>query len=238
MKTKLLFSMILVGWLTACDNSGFKNATGNQTQGGGTVDNSATWQSVKTETDSAADGGTYAGLAMISVDQARETLNLSLPLPPLAILPLSLVAFQELPGTTIQSQTLPDGTETWVLAIPLKYVLRGAQLRAFNTLPNGDPLPYLPTGEVNGLSIALPQKPDYRISLYIAVGAAAVFIETPNWEIPSYLSLWTIVKNRAKTRQIGYFQIVPNKNNFSSGIYLAAKLPADIARVLGTVVRF
>jgi len=241
---KLLSIMILAATIAACGPKGAIQQKNQSTNNNGQSDENSgdttqAWTQMKTETDSAPTSGSYANTIMISIDQTRQTLNLSLPLPPLAVLPVSLVAFKELPGTTIQSETLADGTEVWVLAIPLKYVLRGAQLSPMGVLPNGDPLPFFPAGEANGFSVSLPQNPKHKITIYLAVGAAAVFIETPNWEFPAGTpAIWALVKNRAKTRQIGFLQIVPNKGNFSSGVYLAAKLPADIARALGTIVKF
>jgi len=249
MKTKILVTVTLAAMIAACGPQGVQkqtslnNSNGNhsgQDSGGGADNGGGTnsWQQMKTEVDSTAVGGQYDGMLMITLDPARQTLNLILPLPPILVMPLSLVAFKELPGTTIQSETQPDGKEAWVIAIPLKYVLKGANLNPTLTLPNGNPLPYVPAGEITGFSVSLPQNPKHRITVYIGLGYAAAFIETPDWEIPSWLAPWAVIKNRSKTKQIGFIQLVPNKGTFSSGVFVAARLPNDITRILGTIVQF
>lgn len=248
MKTsKLLSIALLATMMSACSqqgsmklasNTGTGSTNAGQTVGGG--DTTQNWQSVKAETDAVAEGTTYSGMQMVSIDQTRQTLNLILPLPPLVMLPISMMTFKEIPGSSLESSTLADGKNVWILAIPLKYILRnGVQLNPMGVLPNGDPIDYLPSGETNGVSLTLPQNPNHRITIYLTVGAVAAFIETPNWEFPEgWPKIWTVVNNKSKTKQIGFFEIVPNKGTFSSGVYLAAKLPADIARVLGTMVKF
>lgn len=243
--TKLLSLFLLATTIVACSQqgslklgSGTSGSNTGQSAGGG--DTTQNWQSVKAETDAVAESSSYAGMQMISIDQNRQTLNLILPLPPLAMLPLSMITFREIPGSSMESSTLADGTNVWILAIPLKYVLRnGVQLSPMGVLPNGDPIDYLPSGETNGISLSLPQNPNHKVTIYLTVGAVAAFIETPNWEFPAgWPKVWTVVNNRNKTKQIGFFEIVPNKGTYSSGVYLAAKLPAEISRLLGTMVKF
>jgi len=136
----------------------------------------------------------------------------------------------------------PDGSSQMGVTIPLKYLLKGAALGNFTQLPNGDPIPFMPAGEMTGVEVDFPQNSKYRLHLYLAVSAAAVFIETPDWSFPPEVALLgTIgfpVKNVSKTQINGYFAIVPNKGTFASGVYVASRLPTDVAILLDDLVRF
>lgn len=234
--------------LAACSGS-FKSTEqlssnpNNQNNGQGAtppIDNTQTWDKVTQEVNSKADGGFYDGRTMIRIDKTRQSIILTLPLPDMFFLSLSAVSLSQMPGASVEEVDNADGSKSWAFVIPLHYIIKGAAFSNFNTLPNGDTLPYLPAGEISGFAIQFPEKPNYRIYLYIAVNAAAVFIETPDWEIPPEFSFLpgVPVKNEAKTRTIGYFKLIPNKSTYASGVYLAARLPSDLARTINDLIQY
>lgn len=192
----------------------------------------ADWSKVQQDVNSNADGGTYNGQQLVRLDVARQALVLTLPLPPTFTIVMpdnSMAISSNLPGITIETSFNGD-QENWSVVVPLRYVLRGANVSSALTLPNGNALPFLPSGEINGLTLSFPQKPDFKVHLYFTINAVAAFVETPNWQTNWGVGVY--VKNQTKTRIIGYMSIVPNKGTFSSGVYVAARLPDDVARAL------
>jgi hypothetical protein len=103
-------------------------------------------------------------------------------------------------------------------------------------------MPFMPSGESRGFAINFPQKPKYRLHLYFVANAVGVFIETPDWKLPEELSLIpTIgfpVRNLRQTQINGYFAIVPNKGNYSSGLFVASRIPRELAFQLDQILRY
>jgi hypothetical protein len=130
---------------------------------------------------------------------------------------------------------LPDGTEAWIVSVPLNLILHGATTNStFNTLPNGDPLPFFPSQEVDGLSVTLPSRPGYSVTLYIGVKAVAVFVGIPALNLP--IGFGVNVINSTQTRDIGYFALIPKQGTFAAGVYLAAQIPTDLAQIINSLM--
>ncbi len=119
-----------------------------------------------------------------------------------------------------------------VVKLPLKNVLRGVDLLETATkLPNGDVLPKMPAGEPASLGLTLSAKKNVKMNIYIAIEAVGVFVETPfDYPFPGYLSL--PLKNEAQTQILGWFTLVPRKNNFNSGFFISFKLPLEVSEIL------
>lgn len=205
-------------------------------------DQTKTWDDVRRKTDGAVDGWKYDGQFVIQVDAPNQALILVLPLPPIFLLPVIAMPLPQLPGASIFPLTQPDGTSSMAVRIPLKYLVKGAQLNNYNSLPNGDPLPFMPAGENRGFAIAFPQNPKYRLHLYMTANAAAVFVETPDFNLPEQ---WIIlpnlgfpVKNQDKTQIVGYMAIVANRGTHSSGVYVASRIPRDVAILIDELIRY
>ncbi len=258
--SKLIILTALTGSMMACGN-GFNAAsdgpiseanlaasTGN---GAGSVMDPATgntifsekaWGEVARAIDGEVEGGTNSGALVIQVDKARQSLVLQLPLPPIFNLAISAMAIPELPGASVEMVVQSDGSRVASVVIPLKYVIKGAMFSDYGKLPNGDAIPYIPAGEAKGFAISFPQRPKYRMHIYLAVNAAAVFVETPEWNLPDqFASVPTIgfpVKNHNKTQINGYFAVVPNRSEFSGGVYVASRIPPKLAIMIDELVRF
>lgn len=258
------FSFVLIASLVACGpKSGFKSADlssaipgDNSEQGGGGggggngggVDLGPAWDKVEHD-NNGVDDNNRAKMQVI-IDRKKEVLQLVLPLPDIFLVAIGTTAVKQLPGTTIDEVEL-DGDKAWALSIPLKYVLKGATLpEKFDSLPNGDSLPFFPSGEVQGLTIQFSQNAKYSIRLYLAVNAVALFVTTPDMDQPlqelfppEYQSVTRPMRikkfvNKDKTAQVGYLEVILPKGSYNSGIYMAAKLTHDTAVTLQKILKY
>lgn len=181
-------------------------------------------------------GGTNNNALVIQIDKVHQSLLFVLPIP--MIIPIiSQIEIPDLPGAYITSYSRPNGGgDSLAVSIPLRYVIKDGIFMPNQKLPNGDDLPYVPAGELPGFAIQFPQMPEYQIHLYIGVNVAAVFAELPDVGFP--LGFLLSVKNQAKTKVVGAIGYVTPKFTYPGGIYLAAQLPADLARVIDDLIRW
>lgn len=218
--------------------------TDDGTGGGGGSRNPGdrSWDDVRRKTDGAVDGWKYDGQFVIQIDAENQALVLVLPLPPIFLMPVSAMPIPELPGASLFPLTQPDGTSSMAVRIPLKYLIKGSSLTSYNRLPNGDPLPFMPVGENRGFAIAFPQNKNYRLHLYVSANAAAIFVETPDFKLPEQWiilpSLGFPVKNQDKTQVVGYFAVVANRGMHNSGVYVASRIPRDVAILIDDLLRY
>lgn len=248
-QTNLATSLVLTGVLfgaialTGCNQSikmvePFPQNTGQDVQ---EIPAPPDWQPVAKAVNGKVDGSPMNGKLMVQVDPANQAIVIYLPLPlNLINFPVNNIEIPQLPGASIFKVDQADGTTQLGVRVPLKYLLNGAQLAAKNTLPNGDPLPFMPiTGNV-GLAIPLPGTPGMVLNFYMSANAAAAFIELPQIVLPdiwNMISLGFPIKNADKTQVVGYFAFVPNKSTFASGVYVAGRLPTQIAEIIGTLIK-
>lgn len=184
--------------------------------------------------------GDKVGRLMVQLDKANEAVILILPLPGqiLSLLGgLATTQIPNLPGAKLV--VMPD--KSIGISIPLKYIVRNASFKDpqfQNTLPNGDTLPAFPAGE--GAQFALQITGKYIVHVYVGVKAAAVFIETPDWDsaldcgsLPICPSLgpWEI-RSQNKQQILGYLAFVLKKGAFHSGAYVTTQFPDDLARFI------
>lgn len=249
---KALCAVLMSSTLMAC-GSGFQSQENSSAAAGTGGDNISlgdgsqvttekAWNMVQSGVDGTVEGGTNSGSLVIQIDKARQSVILILPLPPIFLLPISGMSIPELPGASVEMVDQPDGSKAMGVVIPLKYIVKGGTFGDYGKLPNGDNVPFIPVGEARGFAISFPQKPSYRLHIYFAVNAAAVFIETPDWKFPDELALLPTmgfpVKNEEKTQVVGYFAIVPNRGSFASGVYVAARIPRQLAIVIDELIRY
>lgn len=195
----------------------------------------------KVEFNSIANGGSNNGELVVYIDRANQSLVLVTPIP--VLIPIfNPIDIPDLPGAVIFSYRDTVNGQFYLAAnVPLEYIIHGAQFSEPQRLPNGDRLPYVPAGELPGFAISFPGQPDYRIHLYVGVNVAALYTELPKFDIPPEICLlgclWPVT-NRAKTRTVGALGLVPNKAQFPGGVYLAAQLPPELARVIDELIRW
>lgn len=237
-------------FLTACGGkSGFQSLDSSSLVGGSSTSQGSggtdpgktpvggespmTWE--KVEMNGYPSGGNYKGHLVIYIDKAKQSLLMVLPIP--ALIPIvAPVNIPDLDGAYLTSYMDASGSTSLAVNIPLRHIVREGKFMPDQRLPNGDPLPFVPAGELPGFAIEFPQMPRYQIHLYVGVNVAAVFAELPDVGLP--FGFISQVKNKTNTKVVGAIGYVPPKNNFDGGMYLAAQLPADLARVIDELIRW
>lgn len=229
------------------DTPGGNNGSGNSNN----PDLQKAWTEVAdgTEAKTASATGTSGlfmptGTFVVRIDKARQGLQFIIPIPASFNIPIVAMPIPSIPGGMIEQVFQPDGSKAMGVLIPLSYMLKDSSFGDYGTLPNGSPVPFLPFGKVHGFALSFPQNPNYRLHLYMAVNGAAVFIETPHWQIPSQVNgipIPTIgfpLYNKNKTQQVAFFAVVPNQGVYSSGIYIASRIPDQMAALIDDLIRF
>ncbi len=218
---------------------GSGNDNGGDAGGGPVLRNS--WESIKGAVDGKVEGSGFDGQPIIQVDEANESLVFLLPIPfPTLLIPVTSFNIPQLPGALVYQVTDINGGTSIAVRIPLKYMIKGANLAPYNTLPNGDPLVRMPAGENRGFVIAFPETPDIKLNLYLATNAAAAFLEIPALKLPDEwlrLTLGFPIKNRTGTQEVGYLALVPNKGTSNAGVYVASRLPTSLAISMDELLR-
>lgn len=243
---KLFVSLLAISALTlsACgskngfdsvlpSNGSNNNGQGENNNGGGTTPVNP-WDSI--EYKGIANGGPSNNSLVVYIDKVNQALILVLPIPAIPIPIIAPKPIPELEGAYLTSYTNTDGSVSMAVSIPLSKIVRGGSFMPNERLPNGDRLPYVPAGELPGFAIEFPQMPKYQIHLYVGVNVAAVFIELPDVGLP--FSWISPVKNASKTKEVGAIGYVAPKGNYDGGMYLAAQLPADLARAIDDLIRW
>lgn len=249
MKTlKTLGVLVMSGLLISCAKGYQTAGSGDGTNNGSNIsDVSGAWAKVQEKTESQVEGGQYSNQLLIKIDKENQAIILILPLPPIFLASFTQFDVPDMPGVTVKPITNEDGGTSIAVSIPLRYVHKNTEFRDFLTLPNGDKLPFMPVGEMSGFAVSFPNQPKYRLHVYVAVSAAAVFVETPDMDkywndltdhLPIIPQLGFPIKNKKYNQTVGYFSAILPKSSFSSGIYVASKLPNDIAQLINELIRF
>jgi len=238
----LIFCSIL---LTGCGKNGFQSIapTGSDSNGGQGTDGGTgggsggetppTWE--KVEMNGYPTGGTNAGQLVIYIDKANQSLLMVLPIP--MLFPVyAPIPIPDLEGAYLASYTDAQGGTSLAVNVPLRHLVRDGEFGANERLPNGDPLPYVPSGELPGFAIQFPHSNTHKIHLYIGVNVAAAFVELPDFGLPFGATF--PVKNAAKTKTVGAIGYVTPKGAFAGGVYLAAQIPDELAAVIDDLIRW
>lgn len=198
------------------------------------------WESLSQDVTGYVSGGSYDGQLLVEIDPLRQAILLRLPLPPIFLAPL-VTKELSLSGLKMEYQKT-DNQYQLVLVVPIQYLIKGAQLDRYGLLPNGDPIPFIPSGEARGFAVNFAAQSKYRLHLYFVANAVAAFVETPDWILPEELSflptLGFPIYNQARSKTNGYFAIVPNKGVHASGVYIASRLPRELAAQLDQILRY
>lgn len=179
----------------------------------------------KLDLSSQIDGGIYDGYQVTAIDKVKNLLILRLPIPGNLPIEMSLPFPQQ---KDILVEAITEGGHSYLqVSIPLKYITRGITTVPAQRLPNGDPLPKMPSGELPSLGLAFPGKAATK--LYIGVNAVGLYIET---SFNPYLALSLPIKNQAGTQIWGYFSLVPEKASYQGGFFLSFQLPNSVAKII------
>jgi len=165
---------------------------------------------------------------IISLDKVNKTLIISAPLPENPLGAVGHVDLAELPGAYIEIG--PDNSGEWELrlVVPLRY-FKNVDLADPHALPNGDPLPSVPGGELPRIAAHI-QNSKGELYLYLSSTIFAVFVPTPG--INPTIGLTLPIKNRKKTKILGYLSTVPEKKPYPGGVFASFMIPLELARII------
>lgn len=250
MKTLKTLPLLAMSVLLISCGKGYQTLAGSEGSNDGSsvvTDPVAAWTKVQEATASQVEDGQYANQLLIKIDKENQALILVLPIPPIFLSSFSEFEVPDMPGVVVKPVTNEDGGQSIAVSIPLRYIHKNTEFRDFLTLPNGRALPFMPVGEMNGFAVSFPNQPNYRLHVYVAVSAAAVFVETPSmdkyWDdikayAPILPKLGFNIKNKKYNQVVGRFEFVLPVSTYSSGVYIASKLPNEIAQLINELVRF
>lgn len=174
-------------------------------------------------------GGSYDQLLAVDFDVPTESLILNIPLAMNPFIAETSGQISQLKGVTYSTSSSKEGNKYLSIRVPIKYVMKGVSKLNPARLPNGDPLPRIPAGELPGLALKLFKDQEVSLHLYIGVEVVAVYIQTP---FNPYLGLTYPIKNQAGSKVVGYFVTIPEKEAYQGGFFLSHTLPQDVARYL------
>lgn len=239
--TVTLISLIGCGQSLKTDSDA---SSGNTSQGQNNTNNPGqntptppTWDQVSLE--GRLNQGSYNKMLVVYIDQTNQSLMMILPVPVL----VPFYQTQSFPGMTdakLKTITNPDGSYSLAVTVPLKHLIKNGELVNPQKLPNGNPLPFVPDGELPGFALSIPGfTGTLKVYLYVGASAAAVFTELPDLGLPIASTEFILpVENKSKTKVIGAFGYIPKKGNFANGMYLATTLPEDLTKLIDDLIRW
>lgn len=234
----LLTSM---GLMTGCGQgfsaAGTAGSNSSSSVGGGSNSSPAADQAFKAmQVDGTVTGGNDTSTQTIEIDKTNKMLIARMPVPLGSILSgvAAVVPIKEIPGATLGVENGAGGSAI-VLRIPLAALLKGVDILPSTRLPNGDPLPAIPDGELPSVAVQLSKIAGLTIkpTIYLAPSVIALYLESP---FDPYLALTLPIQNSSKTRTWGYLSSVPVKGAYKGGFFMSLKLPDDLARIIDDVL--
>lgn len=244
----LMTSLVLAGMLSACSkNNGFDASSvntstpGNNSQdtgSGGTDGGGGTTNTLdRVDLKGYVSSGDYESLKSIDFDKTRGELVLTLPLGMDMMVPQITGSLSQYPDIIFQTTKGSDGRTYFVVRVPVKYVLRGVNSTTPTRLPNGDPLPGVPAGELPSVGFTMNAGDGRRVYIYLGVEVIAVYVESDLLKCPTNfpICISTIpipIYNQNRTQQLGNLALVLGKNGTKGGFYMATKIPPAIAKIL------
>ncbi len=179
-------------------------------------------------------GGLNDGDLAIDIDKENNALLLILPLSGVLI-DINESTIPELRGVRIFPYTDSNGNMRLAVSVPFEHILHGVKTGDPKKLPNGDPLPAIPNGELPSFALNIGKSQNIQFNLYIGVDTVAVFMTSPiNLGLP--LSMTFPIKSSQQVAPVGYFALIAakqvNGQKHKEGFYMATKLPAQISRFL------
>ncbi len=242
LKTKLLATAVLASTMTVACAPGFETtmsasclvgqaacSTGNGSSGvPGTVTPVKDWSAISM--DGSINGGRFDQTKVVDIDKALKMLVVRLPF--IAGVQIGVqvpIPIEQIPGATIGVELNADGSSALVLRIPLDKVLRGVALLPPGRLPNGDPLPAIPNGELPSLALSINRSADLKGALYLSPSVVGLFINT---KFDPYIRLTLPIRDQARTKTYGYFTSIPAKPGADGGFFISIAMPDELARAI------
>jgi hypothetical protein len=233
----LLCACMSAGGLAGC-GAGFQSTSlidsngslGSSPTPDGKSPSRSEWENLKVE--GAVSDGRFEGTSALRLDKAKKELVIRLPMPANPFLDGAFVALPvpQMPGGQIDLEPLPEGGSALVLRVPLSAVLKGVNFAQPSKLPNGDPLPGVPDGELPSVAMDLTKLTDIKARIYLGPSVVGIFVNTP---FNPMIYLRFPIRNADNTRTWGYLYSIPAKHATNDGgFFLTVALPDDIARII------
>jgi hypothetical protein len=233
-----VFLLTLVTLATSGCGQSFNDALGRGTSSTQSSNSgSSTGGATKTEvwsgvdTQGVASNFIFGTHQIFRIDTVNNLLILSIPI---SGMPFGTGAFpiNQLPGATIMFTT--SGID---ITVPLKDLVKGVGFSNPSTLPNGNPLPGIPGGELPRIGGTV-QNSNFTLDIYGSVKYFAIFVPVP--QLDKYLNYINLIggqltlpiMNKGKTKTLGYFSIIAPTGNFDGGFYLSLVFPPELAAAL------
>jgi hypothetical protein len=176
----------------------------------------------------------YDNTQVIEIDKANMMLIVRLPSPiPAMTFTSASVPITQIPGATMSVESLSGGGSALTLRIPLSAFIKGIAFASPSKLPNGDPLPGVPDGELPSAAVVLSKVGTINPTIYLGPSVIGIFVNSP-YSLPIGLTL--PIRNAAHTRTWGYVSSIPAKANDKGGFFVSLALPDDIARIIDNVM--
>lgn len=233
----LMTALVATSLLSACSKgfesvspSGSSGQGDNNSQGTNTPPPKGPSEFDKLDMSSYVAGGNYDNEQVLALDKVNNALLLFLPIPG-AFMAVN-VEIPELKGVKITTVLDSQQKARVAVSIPLRLVVKDkvTTLPTAATLPGGRPLPMMPSGEYPSLGLAINAAGDNKVYLYVGVNAVGIFVESGFF--PEYLGITAPIKNKAGTRTLGYFTIVPKQGENKGGLFLSFLMPKDLATII------
>ncbi len=188
------------------------------------------WQKMEKELTGYSNVG-GSNQKLIGVNKVEKTIILTIPFSD-NVFPELQVEVAQLPGAKLVSRLNSENKTVLEFHVPITYLLRGANFGDPQRLPNGDPLPAIPGGELPGFELSVPIK-DVTLHIYLGAEVLGIYVEVP---FDPYVKLTFPIKTSkedgSQERTLGYLTSVPVKKPYRGGFFLSLLLPPDLARAL------
>ncbi len=247
--TTSLALLLAVVTLTNCSSKGFESSSstgagsstndqlgGVGTGGGGTDGGGsqipAPIDNVDLQGKVDGNNSQFGGALSFDFDKQRGEFIVMIPMPSGVFLTPS-GSFSKYPDITFSPIIDATGKMKFAVRIPVKYIIKGMSTLPAASLPNGDPLPAMPSGygELPSLGLNFPQHNNTQVSLYIGVNAIGLYVTLPtNAALPIGFTL--PIRNKDKSKTYGYLTYVPAKMNYAPGLFVSAIIPPAVSRIL------
>ncbi len=179
--------------------------------------------------------GPLQGTRAYTIDQKTNSVLFEMPL--FGGKNSSKTAIKGIPGGTFEVLN-----KTARVNIPLQYLSTNSIQPQGNVslidptkLPNGDPLPGIPGGELPKIAAGpINVRDGVDLYIYLASKYVGVFAETKN--VNPYVKMTFPIKDLGQTQIVGYFSTVPAKGNFPGGFWLSMVIPPELQRLIEDMI--
>lgn len=241
-KSLIVAMLVTSGLITGC--SGYQSRltstlTGNDRlsdggKDGGSVDSPAVaWN--KLEVAGEVEDGRFKGSQVLRLDKVNKELILNLPMPASPFLDNTQLTLplRQLAGASIQLDPIEGGGSALTLHVPLASLVRGVDFAEPSKLPNGQPLPGVPDGELPSEALSLTNLTTIKATIYLGKNVVGVFVNTP---INPLIALSYPIKSMDGATTWGYLHTIPastlNVTAKDGGFFIEVQMPDEIARII------